>query len=571
MLAEERLSRIMKLLSQQRTATVQELCEALDASESTIRRDLNELDRMGKVNKVHGGATLPDSQFLADEPTMAAKEALAVVQKKCIAKAAAALITAEDFVFLDAGSTTLALVRELSGPALDARYVTNGVHMPSYTGAPMRALLDNVLGPGWQEQSPDSSIWSKIDEIPDEGLWAVRQLQKKQLLDYLRASLPEFFKKFAIPYEKQKEMAACLTPSSLVIGFARRFAPYKRATLLFADLDRLARIVGNAERPVIFVFSGKAHPADTQGIDMLQEVIRHMLDPRFFGKIFFIEDYNLAVSRLMVQGCDVWLNTPRRPYEACGTSGQKVPVNAGVNLSISDGWWCEGYNGENGWTIGPAVTREYLCGEQSDYDDAGFLYALLEEKIVPLYFERNFEGMPHDWLLTVRQSMQSLIARFSSNRMVREYLNDYYIPAAQRYAELRDKHNALTKRLARWKQDVNARFSSLRIEQIRIEGLKGEELMGTQPMQVQIGVLPGGMKPEELLVQLVAGPGDGNGFTDTPDVVDMARTEESTADRLVYACAYSPSRSGPHVYGVRVLPVTPGLASPLETRLVLWG
>ena len=435
----------------------------------------------------------------------------------------------------------------------------------------MRALLDNVLGPGWQEQSPDSSIWSKIDEIPDEGLWAVRQLQKKQLLDYLRASLPEFFKKFAIPYEKQKEMAACLTPSSLVIGFARRFAPYKRATLLFADLDRLARIVGNAERPVIFVFSGKAHPADTQGIDMLQEVIRHMLDPRFFGKIFFIEDYNLAVSRLMVQGCDVWLNTPRRPYEACGTSGQKVPVNAGVNLSISDGWWCEGYNGENGWTIGPAVTREYLCGEQSDYDDAGFLYALLEEKIVPLYFERNFEGMPHDWLLTVRQSMQSLIARFSSNRMVREYLNDYYIPAAQRYAELRDKHNALTKRLARWKQDVNARFSSLRIEQIRIEGLKGEELMGTEPMQVQIGVLPGGMKPEELLVQLVAGPGDGNGFTDTPDVVDMARTEESTADRLVYACAYSPSRSGPHVYGVRVLPVTPGLASPLETRLVLWG
>ncbi|MFQ9868767.1 MAG: hypothetical protein ACLRWP_18850 [Bilophila wadsworthia] len=189
---------------------------------------------------------------------------------------------------------------------------------------------------------------------------------------------------------------------------------------------------------------------------------------------------------------------------------------------------------------------------------------------MPLYFERNFEGMPHDWLLTVRQSMQSLIARFSSNRMVREYLNDYYIPAAQRYAELRDKHNALTKRLARWKQDVNARFSSLRIEQIRIEGLKGEELMGTQPMQVQIGVLPGGMKPEELLVQLVAGPGDGNGFTDTPDVVDMARTEESTADRLVYACL-QPSRSGPHVYGVRVLPVTLGLASPLETRLVLWG
>ena len=449
--------------------------------------------------------------------------------------------------------------------------VTNGVHVPSYAGPAVRLLLDHVLGEGWQEEGPDSPVWSKIDEIPDEELWTVKQLQKKQLLEYIRASLPEAFKKYAVPYERQKDMTARLTPSSLVIGFARRFAPYKRATLLFADVERLARILERADRPVIIVFAGKAHPADVQGIDMLQEVIRHMLEPRFFGKLFFIEDYSLAVSRLMVQGCDVWLNTPRRPYEACGTSGQKVPVNAGINLSVSDGWWCEGYDGQNGWTIGPVVTREFLSAEQNDYDDAGFLYSLLEEKVVPLYFDRTEEGLPHNWLDVARQSMRTLIARFSSNRMVLDYLNDYYIPAAQRSHELREKHKALAKRIASWKQGVNGRFNSLKMEDILIQGLSGEELVGSQPMQVQVSILPGAMKPEELLVQFVVGPGSGQVFTDAPDVVELSRTDESKPDRLVYACSYSPSRSGPHIYGVRVLPVTPGLASPLETRLVLWG
>lgn len=449
--------------------------------------------------------------------------------------------------------------------------VTNGIHVPSYAGPAMRPLLQKHLGEGWQELTPDDQKWTRIAEIPDADLWTARQTQKKHLLEAIRSSLPEFFKKFAISYEKQQEMASRLTPETLVIGFARRFAPYKRATLLFADVGRLARILEKNGQPVIFVFAGKAHPADTQGIGLIREVFQHMLSPRFFGKIFFIEDYSLAVSRLMVQGCDVWLNNPRRPYEACGTSGQKVAVNGGLNLSVADGWWCEGYNGTNGWTIGPLVAKGSLGPEQSDYDDAASLYSLLEDKVIPLYFERDADNRPHNWLLRVRKAMQTLIAQYSSHRMLRDYLSDYYIPAATSHQEIRSNHYALARHLTHWKQDVSVRFGSVQMDTIRIEGIKDDSLLDGQSLHVAVTVHPGSMKLDELLVQLVAGPGDGSTFTETPDVVEMQPESESVDGTMTFVCTYTPDRSGNHVYGVRVMPCTEGLSSPLETRLVLWG
>ena len=449
--------------------------------------------------------------------------------------------------------------------------VTNGIHVPSYAGPAMRPLLQKHLGEGWQELTPDDQKWSRIADIPDADLWTARQTQKKHLLEAIRSSLPEFFKKFAIPYEKQQEMTSRLTPETLVIGFARRFAPYKRATLLFADVDRLARILEKSGQPVIFVFAGKAHPADGQGIGLIRELFQHMLSPRFFGKIFFIEDYSLAVSRLMVQGCDVWLNNPRRPYEACGTSGQKVAVNGGLNLSVADGWWCEGYNGTNGWTIGPLVAKGSLGPEQSDYDDAASLYSLLEDKVVPLYFERDADNRPHNWLLRVRKAMQTLIAQYSSHRMLRDYLSDYYIPAATSHQEIRSNHYALARHLSQWKQDVNVRFGSVQMDTIRIEGIKEDSLLDGQSLHVAVTVHPGSMKLDELLVQLVAGPGDGSTFTETPDVVEMQPESEGVDGTMTFVCTSTPSRSGIHVYGVRVMPCTEGLSSPLETRLVLWG
>ena len=448
-------------------------------------------------------------------------------------------------------------------------HVTNGVHVPSYVGPAMRPLLDNSLSAGWEFLSPDAPQWDTVSEIPDEALWSAKQSQKKRLFDTIRAGLPAFCKTLGVPHERQRQMTQRLSPASLVIGFARRFAPYKRANLLFADMDRLLRLLGQQNRPIIFVFAGKAHPADTQGNDILQEVVRHAISADLAGKVFFLPDYDLATSRLLVQGCDVWLNTPRRPYEASGTSGQKVPVNGGINLSVSDGWWCEGYLGDNGWTIGAAAGPEN-SPEQSDYDDAESLYTLLEEEVVPLYFARDAQGLPNQWLHMMRRSLQSLVARYSSHRMVGDYVQDYYLPAAARGSELEKDNFALARRLAGWKTDVAGRFSSLRMDTIRIDGLGGDDASAGH-MEVSVRLFPGDMRVDELLVQLVVGPGDGTSFIGKPDTVTLTPHAEKAGDALLYEGKYTPSHNGLHMYGVRVMPVTEGLDSPLETHLVLWG
>ena len=448
-------------------------------------------------------------------------------------------------------------------------HVTNGVHVPSYVGPAMRPLLDGCLGPNWEALPPDAPQWDSISEIPDDALWSARQSQKKRLIDAIRNSLPAFCKTLGVPHETQRQMTQRLSPASLVIGFARRFAPYKRANLLFADMGRLLRLLGQQNRPIIFVFAGKAHPADTQGNDILQEIVRKAVSPELAGKVFFLPDYDLATSRLLVQGCDVWLNTPRRPYEASGTSGQKVPVNGGINLSVSDGWWCEGYLGDNGWTIGAAAGPDN-SPEQCDYDDAESLYSLLEEEVVPLYFARDAQGLPAQWLHMVRRSLQSLVARYSSQRMVSDYMQDYYLPAAVRGRELEKDNFALARRLAAWKAGVAGRFASVRMDTIRIDGLGGDDASADQ-MKVSVRLHPGDMLAEELLVQLVAGPGDGANFIGRPDTVTLHPRKEGSGEMLLYEGAYTPSHNGLHMYGVRVMPVTKGLDSPLETHLVLWG
>lgn len=467
-------------------------------------------------------------------------------------------------------------------------YVTNGIHVPSYVGPAMNTLLDRYLGEGWLGLPPESPLWERVQNIPDSALWAARQHQKTRLLDAIRKGLPAHFAKFGIPRAMQKEVLSRLTPSALVIGFARRFAPYKRATLLFADPDRLHRILSNPDQPVLFVFAGKAHPADSQGSDLIQTVIKYSHEPRFAGRILFIEDYSLAVSRSLVQGCDVWLNTPRRPYEASGTSGQKISVNGGINLSISDGWWCEGYNGpdtlpgaekhfigdsnvgQNGWTIGPVVDQTLPSDEQNDYADAESLYTLLEEQVLPLYFDRDVDDVPHKWLAYSKNAIQSLTAQFSSDRMVRDYLNAYYLPCAKRHLTLQADDFTLPRSLAHWKMDVASRFSSLRIEQIRIDGMEQDILTCGQPIQVTVRLVPGNMHLEELLTQLVIGPGDGTDFTSEPDVIEL-KGRRSGEGVYFFTGTYTATRNGMYVYGVRVMPVTTGLDSPLSTGLVLWG
>lgn len=450
-------------------------------------------------------------------------------------------------------------------------YITNGVHMPSYVGEQMRELLTQYLGHDWLQAKPEDPIWNKVDEIPDDTYWGARMTQKEALLDALRASIPGFVQKYHLSRDDRLKMESMLRPDTLLIGFARRFAPYKRATLLFADPDRLARIISNPERPVAFVFAGKSHPADEAGINILQDVIRMARDPRFMGRVFFMENYSIAVSRLLSQGCDVWLNTPRRPHEASGTSGMKLTVNGGINFSISDGWWCEGYNRQNGWTIGPVIKLELPGENQNDYSDAEDLYTLLETAVLPLYHEINQQGLPSNWIAMSKRSLKSLTAMYSSNRMVADYVHLAYEPAATRRTEMVANNFELCRNLASWESGLAVRFGTIKLEQIELLGADGNDMFCGEPLNVRLRMSLGDMKPGEILAQLVIGRTYANGnFREQPDVVRLEPRTNGDGT-VVYSGAYIPRRNGQYRYGVRVMPMHEGLSSPLETGLVLWG
>ncbi len=455
-------------------------------------------------------------------------------------------------------------------PEIPIGHVTNGIHTPSYVGLPIKTLLDTHLGEQWLHATPEDPIWNGIDAIPFDQYWGARMQQKEGLLDALRHTVNNFMQKHDIHQSQRYRFMEQLQPETLIIGFARRFAPYKRATLLFADPDRLERMLNTLNRPVIIVFAGKAHPADQAGIELIQQVIRYAQEERFLGRIFFLEDYSLAISRVMAQGCDVWLNTPRRPHEASGTSGQKVPVNGGINLSVSDGWWCEGYNRENGWTIGPVVTTTLPSNEYNDYADAASLYELLEKSVIPLYFETDRDGIPHGWVKISKNSMRTLTSMYSSERMLCDYTKNYYAPTALRNRAVTSNNKAVIRHIAAWKQNIPMRFASLAIKEITVSGIANEIVACGQAFNIAVSISPGDMDAQEILVQFVFGPINSNGdYTQKPVILDLVGTLKE--DILVYEGQYTAKNNGRYAYGIRVMPITEGLASPLESGLVLWG
>jgi len=307
-------------------------------------------------------------------------------------------------------------------------HVTNGVHLPSWIYGPLSDLFDRYLAPDWRERHDDPLIWKRLDDIPAAELWAVHQEQKRKMMSFIRERARR--RRIAGEMDPDQVLAAgaFLDPEALTIGFARRFATYKRATLLFRDVERLKRIIHDLHQPVQFIFAGKAHPADEAGKHLLQQVYAMAKDPAMGGRIAFVEDYDMHVARYLVQGVDVWLNTPRPPYEASGTSGQKAAMNAIPNLSVLDGWWVEGYNGANGWAI-PALEVEEPAA--LDAHDANALYQLLEEEVVPLFYDRDADGVPRGWVAVMKEAIRTSAPVFCTRRMVREYAERFYAPAAR--------------------------------------------------------------------------------------------------------------------------------------------
>lgn len=308
-------------------------------------------------------------------------------------------------------------------------HITNGIHTETWLARRMGLLFSRFLGADWADHLDEPDFWTQIENIPDEEIWLVRRHLKRKLVAYIIYRGREQWKTTRVHPVQTIASGVLLDPYALTIGFARRFATYKRAHLILRDYDRLLKIVTNARMPVQFIFAGKAHPADEPGKQMIQQVYRAVKDARFGGRLAFLEDYDMNIARYLVQGVDVWLNTPRRPREASGTSGMKAALNGVLNFSVLDGWWREGYNGHNGWPIGEDLTRE-ASPEEQDEADALSLYETLENEIVPLYYEqRSADNLPADWIARVKESIRTLGGQFSTRRMLMDYVTQMYEPA----------------------------------------------------------------------------------------------------------------------------------------------
>jgi starch phosphorylase len=307
-------------------------------------------------------------------------------------------------------------------------HITNGVHVPSWLAPQMFRLYDRNLGSGWHIRSGEAEIWAGIENVDDGELWETHLSLKSRLIEFVRRRAIEQAARRSEPADELARLRSVLSPDALTIGFARRFATYKRANLLLADIQRLSEMVNDPKRPVQFVFSGKAHPHDVPGKRVLQQIAQLMRDSQFRHKFVFVEDYDINVGRHLVQGVDVWLNNPRRPLEASGTSGQKVVLNGGLNLSVLDGWWAEAFDGLNGFAIGGG--RTHTDPDMHDRRDAEDLNRVLREQVIPLYYERDVDGLPRGWIRRMKRTIRTLGWRFNADRMVMDYALKSYVPAA---------------------------------------------------------------------------------------------------------------------------------------------
>jgi starch phosphorylase len=314
-------------------------------------------------------------------------------------------------------------------------HITNGVHVSTWLARRMRLLYDRYLGPDWQQKMDDPKVWQAIDDIPDVELWAVRRHLKRKMVTFANERARKMWQSGSVHSVQVIAGGVLLDPYSLTIGFARRFATYKRANLILTDFDRLMRLINNTSMPVQIIFAGKAHPADEPGKLLIQQVYRSVKDSRTGGRVVFLGDYDMNVARYLVQGVDVWMNTPRRPNEASGTSGEKAAMNGVINFSVLDGWWREGYNGENGWAIGGDSDLD--DDSQQDALDAEDLYTKLENEIIPLFYRRSADNLPNDWIAKLKETIKSLGPQFNTRRMLNEYMSILYQPAIN--AELDDQ------------------------------------------------------------------------------------------------------------------------------------
>lgn len=340
-------------------------------------------------------------------------------------------------------------------------YVTNGVHFPTWCASEWRKLYDAYFDSSFMKDQSNEELWHAIYHVDDAEIWQTRMSLKKKLIDYICEKFTQNWLKNQGDPARVVSLLERINPNALMIGFCRRFATYKRANLLFTDLDRLSKIVNDPKHPVLFFFSGKAHPADGAGQDLIKMIFQISQRPEFLGKIIFLENYDMQLAHRLVSGCDIWMNTPTRPLEASGTSGEKAEMNGVINLSVLDGWWVEGYRKGAGWAL--PQRRTYQNQDYQDKLDAATIYNLIENEIVPLYYDQDKEGYSHNWIKVIKNSIATIAPHYTMKRQLDDYYNKFYIKEAGRFKNLSADDNRLAKEIALWKEEVAQRWDSIKV------------------------------------------------------------------------------------------------------------
>ncbi len=445
-------------------------------------------------------------------------------------------------------------------------YVTNGVHIPSWISQEMSDLLDRYLGPRWQEDPSNTDVWNRIEEIPDEELWRTHERRKERLIAFARRRLVSQLKRRGTSETELATARSILNSEHFTIGFARRFATYKRATLLLRNMPRLKEILTNPKKPVQILFAGKAHPRDDAGKEFIRQIVHFAQDEEIRRRVVFLEDYDITIARYLVQGVDIWLNTPRRPLEASGTSGMKVLANGGLNLSILDGWWDEGYESEVGWAIGSG--EDYSDFEYQDRVESNALYTLLENDVVPLYYDRSIDGVSRGWTSKMKSSMKKLCPIFNTNRMVAEYAERFYLPAATRYQRLTEDNSRRACNLVQWRSKIWRDWEQIRIDQV--ESTATETVKVGHAIQITTRVSLKEILPEEVSVEIYYGLLDPGLRLSSGKTIKMKLENSLGAGIYLYRGEIPCRESGLLGFSIRVLPFHEDALIPFELPLITW-
>lgn len=446
--------------------------------------------------------------------------------------------------------------------------ITNGIHVQTWISNEMGQVLDRYLDPAWRQEEWRSEIWENIDLAPDTELWRVHERRRERLVAFTRGRLVAQLRNRGAAQHEVQHAIDILNPDALTIGFARRFATYKRATLLFRDPERLARMLNSTDRPIQIIFAGKAHPHDTPGKDLIRQIANLARLPEFRDHVVFLEDYDMQVARYLIQGVDVWLNTPRRPKEASGTSGMKVIYNGGLNCSILDGWWDEAYTPQVGWAIGGGEEYSEDDANVQDKIESEALYNILEREIVPLYYDRARDNVPHGWMSKVKSAFKKLAPFFNTHRMLIEYTDQMYMPNAQTALRLAASNYADGLKYAAWRGKVEDAWRQIEVRDVQVSG---HTVRVGDEMRVAATVKLGSLQPQDVTVEVFYGKLNTRGEFASGKSVPMTAESANADGTYSFTAALRYHTSGDRGVSVRVLPSNPNLPSPFQPGIIRWA